>query len=102
MTTAYETDLEGRLMKCAVAETNGMCVFYVLTEEKTTDELGSDRCSYSFFAALCGEGNDADFACVRDLTSERGTALEFFSLISDGAVTPCTLGDAAEDFAASL
>ncbi len=102
MTAAYETNIDGRVLRTAISTADGICLSYILTEENISDELGDRRRSYSFFVALCDEHGGTDSEYVRDVTSRRDLAFEFFSMISDGAVTPCALRTVAEDLVASI
>lgn len=101
MTAAYETGLNGCIQKTAITAVGDICMSYIMAEETFSDGLCGKRRAYSFFAALCGIGGETDSACVRDVTSSAEEASTFFTLISEGAVTPCTLSVIAEDFIAS-
>lgn len=102
MTALYDTELNGRVRRTAMTSRGGYCMSYILAEEAVSDELGEGRRTYSVFAAMCGEGGEADCATVHDLTASYELACEFFRLVTEGAVTPCTLTAVAEDFAASV
>lgn len=101
MTAAYETMISGCVRKTAITVTGEVCLSYIMADETFFDELGDGRHSYSFFAAICDSGGESDSACVHDVTSSTEEADAFFSLISEGAVTPCTLSVIAEEFIAS-
>ncbi len=97
MTVRYETALRGCVRRTALASAGGLYMSYILAEEETDGGH-----TYSVFAAACGEGGESDCATLRGLTDSYEAASDFFRLISDGAVTPCTLSAVAEDFAASF
>lgn len=100
MTVSYETAINGRVLKTAITSEADLHLSYILAEETVSDEAGK-RSGYSVFAAVCGGDAGTDSAFIRDLTARADEAEEFFSLITNGAVTPCTLFDAAEDYIAS-
>ena len=101
MTASYNTSIDGRVLKTAVATECGYLLSYILAEERPDGSNDPDRRTYSVFAALCGEDGETDAAVVSGMTLSRDKAAEFFSLVAEGAVMPCTLSDVAEDFASS-
>ena len=60
---------------------------------------GSGTAQYS--VRLLNE-NTGEIAEVRDLTADEGRALRFFDSVLRGSVTPVTLREIAEDFAAAF
>lgn len=95
MTASYDTHIEGRILKTAMATEGGYLMSYILTESRTADGR-----TFSVFATLCGEDGKTDQALVDGMAFTEAEANDFLMRIAEGAVMPCTLRDIAEDFAA--
>lgn len=100
LTASYDTFIDGRVLKTAVATECGYLLSYILAETRSADESGTEHRTFSVFAALCGEDGETDQALVDGMTFTEAEAIEFFMLVAEGAVMPCTLRDVAEDCAA--
>ncbi len=101
MTAVYSTAIDGCIRKMAITSCGDFHLSYILAEETIADDLGDGRHAFSVFVAMCGEDGQKDSMLVRDITESFDLANEFFTLISECAVTPCTLLDVTEDFLGS-
>ena len=102
MTASYKTRIEGSVLETAITSVGGFHMSYILAEEVIDDELGCGRRAFSVFVAMCGDHGERGAVLVRDITDSYELAAEFFTLISEGAVMPCSLPEVAEDFVASV
>lgn len=72
-------------------------VLYLLTVERKDDaDSGRRRAAYNITAVYM-DANGTDKRTVRDVTCSPKTALELFSLVVNGCVTPTTLYDVIYD-----